>query len=295
MPIVDFQSDDTCFFVTCKCNSNCIMCPMSEDSRQKDGLRCDEEWQDAIASVSETPEHLTITGGEPFLDWQHVSQLMQVINERWPYTPVLILTNGRALSLKILQKSLRDIITPQYRFAIPIHSSVAALHDQISQSPGSYNQTLKGLRFLSDTPAKIEIRLVGHHKNISDINDTFRSLVDMSIRIDIINLIAMEMMGCAARRRKELWVDYRDVYQAAEHGIRYAISKGVDVGLYNFPLCSLPQGAWPLARKSITASKIRYDRACDDCCVKDACGGIFYSTQALNLFHVRPFGKEMFL
>ena len=283
------EDDDVCLFVTEKCNSNCIMCPMSMNSRKR-GLSIEQnDWPDIVKSIPEETPHITITGGEPFLEYARLIPAMQEINKRFPNADILILSNGRALSIHSLFDQLQPVITGMYCFAIPIHASNSDLHDRITNTPGSFAQSMKALRRLSETSAKIEIRIVGHRLNLSNISNTFRMLVQSDIRIDVINLIAMEMMGCAAANRDRLWVDYVDLCHFAEEGIKYAMLHGVDVGLYNFPLCSVPKGMWPLVKQSITPGKARFYKECSECKEYYACGGLFFSTFELGLCNVTPF------
>lgn len=288
MPGLMIDTDDVCLFVTEKCNSNCIMCPMSLDSRKRGLSITGDNWTGLVDLIPDNLAHITITGGEPFLEYKNLLPFLETINKRFPYTEILILSNGRAFSITNLFNELLPLITEQYCFAVPIHASGPELHDRISQTPGSFRQSLKGLKNLSKTTARIEIRIVGHQRNISDLNNIFYMLINSGIRIDVINLLAMEMMGCAAHNRDELWVDYTDLCQSAMQGIKYAILHGTDVGLYNFPLCTIPKQIWPLAKQSITPSKVRFYDECQDCREYNACGGLFYSTYELNLCKVNP-------
>ncbi len=289
MPDFLVEQDDVCIFVTEACNSNCIMCPMSLDSRKRGQRLTVEQWQQLSTILPPDITHITVTGGEPFLEHNDLIPALGFLSSSYPNAEILILTNGRILSLQSIFEQLLPLITEQFCFAIPIHAPEAALHDKITQSPGSFSQTLSALRMLKHTPAKIEIRIVGHQLNIDLISDTIKMLVDSDLRITIINIIGMEMMGCAAAHRKELWVDYDLLCKAAFPGIQYAIHHGTDMSLYNFPLCTVPKGLWPLVKNSITPYKVRYYDECRNCKEYNACGGLFYSTYELNLCHIKPF------
>lgn len=287
------EDDDLVFVMTEACNSNCIMCPMSEDSR-KEGLRFSEDaWSLALEQAPENPNHITITGGEPFLELEQLLHLLDHINDRWPTTPVLILTNGRALCLPQVMQSLLPRLTSNIRFAIPIHGCNAAQHDAVTQSMGSYAQSMAGLLALSDCPAEIEIRVVCHRLNEDYLHQIGASLLQRGVRITRVNFVAMEMNGCAARHRELLWSPYDHLYLAAEPSIFRLITKGIDTGLYDFPLCALPPRAWPLAQKSITGWKVCFDVDCEQCSVRNACGGLFRSTFLLGLWKAHPIAKEV--
>lgn len=291
MPGLIIDKDDICFYVTEKCNSNCIMCPMSLDSRKLGREMCAEQWDHFEEYIPGRVSHITITGGEPFLYYEKLIPVLDKVNRLYPDAEVLILTNGRALSIPKIMEAVRPLITRQYCFAIPIHGSEECIHDYITQAPGSFRQSLTALYQLSSTMARTEVRIVGHQLNIDTISDIYSMLCSMNIRIDIINLIAMEMTGCAARNRDKLWVDYDLLCHAAEKGINYAMVHGINVGLYNFPLCQVPERLWPLVKLSITPYKVRYMDQCEACLYRDACGGMFYSTCLLKLCKVKPFKK----
>ena len=288
MPAVFVDQDGTCLYVTEACNSNCIMCPMSIASRKRGNSLSNDEWQDIFKIIPEDESHITITGGEPFLVFQDLLPVIQNLSTLFPNAEVLILTNGRALAIKHIFQEILPTITDRFCFAIPVHGSTDYFHDAITQTPGSFHQTMQGLKKLSRSQAKIEIRIVGHKLNLSDINNTIKMLVDSDIRITTINIVAMEMTGCAAANRNKLWVDYSELFLSSVEGIRYAVKKGVDVGLYNFPFCAVPKEYWGLVKNSITPSKIRYYEECSDCKEYENCGGLFYSTYELKLFQVRP-------
>ena len=292
---IRLEEHDLLFYITEACNSNCIMCPMSPDSRKRGKVGLEqEEWECFLEDVASgiidlrNIENVCITGGEPLLKWQMVSDILSFISVNMPHIPVLILTNGRAFSLNMIQEVFSKVLTSQCRVAVPIHSVNPGLHDQITQASGSFRETSIGLKFLSNTPSEIEIRVVGHQINASDLQHTLSKLPHMGWRMNCVNIIAMEMHGCAARRRKQLWIDYDELFFIAQSGIISLIEQGVDVGLYNFPLCMLPRSAWGIAKDSISSYKIRYNDNCFECAVKDSCCGLFQSTYLLNLCHTKP-------
>ena len=292
MIFFDENDNSIVWMITERCNSNCIMCPMSADTRKRGKGYTDNNPAILLSELPSDITHIDITGGEPFLNWKKALDVMKNINIHFPQTPVLVLTNGRALSLSFLQKEIQALITAQYRFAIPLHAPNAMLHDKITQSCGSFEQTIDALHFLSGTKAEVEIRIVGSRVNAKKITDLCEYIIDDNIKVDTVNLIGMEMNGQAARNRKQLWIDYDQLYTMAEPGLISLVENGIDVGLYGFPLCALPKRAWAIAKHGIATEKIRYYDACDRCIEKKACGGLFKSTYLLGIYQVKPFEKE---
>ena len=147
MPGISLEPGDICLYVTEGCNSNCIMCPMSEASRKRARSFTAADWESAIEEIPEDVSHFTITGGEPFLQYQNLIPFLQKLTAEYPDVPVLILTNGRALSVQWIQNELIPILTEKFHCAVPIHDYMPESHDKISQTPGSFQQTWKGLPF----------------------------------------------------------------------------------------------------------------------------------------------------
>ena len=205
-PLIE-ENDDLTVFMTESCNSNCVMCPMSRDSRKRGNHSTDEAWAEALAVLHKRRyRHISITGGEPFLMAERLLSLMCTLRDTQADTPVLLLTNGRALCLPQIQAQLKELLDVHDRFGIPIHGSNAALHDAITQSPGSFAQTIAGLHFLADSPADIEIRIVCSALNQDDLSSICWMLCHSGLRITCVNFIAMEMTGSAAYHRDQIWM-----------------------------------------------------------------------------------------
>lgn len=75
-PLIE-ENDDLTVFMTESCNSNCVMCPMSRDSRKRGNHCSDEAWAEALAVLHKRRyRHISITGGEPFLMAERLLSLM---------------------------------------------------------------------------------------------------------------------------------------------------------------------------------------------------------------------------
>ena len=148
MPGLLIEPDDVCLYITEECNSNCIMCPMSEDSRKRGNSVPEEEWGAYLERIPKETKHITITGGEPFLQYKQLIPFLPKLNRNNPDASILILTNGRALAIPKIQQEIEPAITERYCFAIPIHYSNQEVHDAITQTNGSFQQTMKALHFL---------------------------------------------------------------------------------------------------------------------------------------------------
>jgi len=94
----DASSLDNALFITNRCNSNCIMCPVSSIVRKNDPIENISTLLKISSQIPNDSAHITITGGEPFLLRKDIFTLFQFLKDHLNSVEYLLLTNARALS-----------------------------------------------------------------------------------------------------------------------------------------------------------------------------------------------------
>lgn len=242
---------------TNQCNSNCIMCPYAESVRKKSKIPNTEYLLEFVRYLPAHTKHLVVTGGEPTLAQPGFFSMMLDIKNRFSDIQCLLLTNGRTFAIKKMAQLAKQTFPADTLPAIPIYSVHSNVHDTITQAQGSLKQAVNGIQHLLELQFPIEIRVVVSKLNLSEITDLARFLTHTLPSISVVNLMATEMCGNAAIHRKDVWIDYQTAFQSCIPGIEMLIANGINVGLYNFPLCSVPKAYWGLYKKSISEYKIR--------------------------------------
>ncbi len=275
-------SIDNYFFITPKCNSNCIMCPSSDYSRREG----ENENVDRLISIAQhipaDAVHLTITGGEPFLIGEKIFDFIEYLKEKFLYTEFLFLTNGRAFAIKKYIQRLKETIPYNSIVAIPIHGSNARIHDAITRSKGSFEQTISGIKSLLKEHSRVEVRIVLCQQNIDDIFEISNLIIQELKTIEYVSVMSMEMTGNAYHNKEKVWIPYKQAFKKSAKAIMNLIKNGIDVKIYNFPLCTVEKKFRTLCVKSISPEKVRYSEKCDICVVKKSCGGVFAGTYRLE-------------
>lgn len=274
----DDSSMDNFFYVTGQCNSNCIMCPSPEFVRKKGERMTSENLIEIAKHIPTDTRHLTITGGEPFMIGESIFDFIDFLSQKFCDTEFLILTNGRIFSITKYVEILEQTIPANTMLGIPLHGSNENIHDAITQTEGSFTQTVAGVRKLLCKKIKIELRLVVNKLNVEDFYNIAELIVSEFIEIDHVSIMAMEMTGNAFVNKENVWISYKESFGMIEQSILLLIKKGIDVRLFNFPLCTVKSKYWTLCEKSISSDKIRYNSKCSNCVVRDACGGVFAGT-----------------
>ncbi len=278
----DDSSLDNYFFVTSKCNSNCVMCP-SPDLFQKSGENTGVETLIEIARhIPEDAPHLTITGGEPFMIGKDIFRFMEFLRDKFEYTEFLLLTNGRVFALDAYTHRFKETAPENIIVAIPVHGSSKQIHDSITQVDGSFEQTIQGIKKLLKVGVRVEIRIVVNKMNAADIFDIARLICDELSSIEYVSIMAMEMTGSARLNMDKVWIPYREAAKAIEEAAILLLEHEIDVKLYNFPLCTVKNNLWTLCEKSISPDKVRYSDVCSHCKMRKSCGGVFAGTISIE-------------
>lgn len=278
----DDSSIENSFFITEKCNSNCIMCP-SPDYARKRGNSTEVDDLIAIAShiPSDTP-HITITGGEPFMAGKRIFDLLDYCRDKFRRTEFLILTNARIFAVNKYCQRLKETMPGNCIIGVPIHGSCSEIHDSLTRVENSFKQTMTGLRRLQSMGVPIEIRVVVCKPNAQDIRSIACLIAEQLNGVRHVNIMAMEMTGNACVNADLLWIPYRESFRYVKPAIDILVESGIDVGLYNYPLCTVDPEYRLLCAKSISSWKVRYAPACAECYLKESCGGVFAGSYKLE-------------
>lgn len=279
---------DSTIFLGAKCNSNCIMCPAGDTERKKGFSYSRNILMTYIDYLPYDLEYLVITGGEPTLQTNLFLETLSRVKEKYPYTQVLLLTNGRSLSDKWLFDQVYQRRPNNFRIAIPLHGDNPELHDYITRAPGSFAQSILALHRLENTDIKIEIRIVVTKTNCDNLLGIAKLITSNFKRVFCVNFIGLEPRGNCALNYDSVYIDHQTSFLKSKPAIEHLISCSYDVGLYNYPLCAIDKDFWPIAAKSISGYKNVYHQDCEKCNVKEICGGFFTATMSIARPKVFP-------
>lgn len=275
---LDAGSADHTLFITNKCNSNCIMCPVSDPVRKNSEIETADTLLKIAGQIPCDTGHITITGGEPFMMKTDIFRLFDYLRRNLNQTEYLLLTNGRILADREYFTQFEASVPDKMLVGVPLHGYDAETHDRITRARGSFEQTMKGLKNLLSAHIKVEIRIVVSRLNL-DFMDQIADFIARELKgVYTVKFMGLEMLGNARHNFSQVWVDYKESFPYMKEAVKKLVLQGFDVGIYNYPLCCVEKGYWPICEKSITDYKIRYLPQCDNCTKKDACGGMFAGT-----------------
>lgn len=282
------DSEDNAIVVTNQCNANCIMCPDAEAVRNTSDIPYIEKILEQIRYIPNDTNHITITGGEPGMLKEKLIKVLAECKRYLPDTDFLLLSNGRIFSNTEYARHIKENAPQYFRIAIPLYADNEKLHDEITQTKGSFRQTLLGIKKLIENNIDIEIRIVVLKKNYKELKDIAKYIVKEIPEVKMVNIMALEMTGNASKNKKTVWINFEKIKDRLYEACITLLRAGIITNLYNFPLCNLDRRLYSIAHKSITDYKVRYMQQCEECLVKEQCGGFFNSTINVKDIKIRP-------
>ena len=134
----------------------------------------------------------------------------------------------------------------------------------------------------------VELRIVVSKLNYLNLDNIARFICKYLHKAYVVNIVGLEMCGNAAKNRAEVWIDYPEMFTYAKSAIDILYNAGIDVGIYNFPLCAVDEKYRYLCKRSISSYKIVYGDNCDNCRLRPLCGGFFKTTFLLEKPEIKP-------
>lgn len=159
------------------CNNRCVFCAQGDKRSGCPRIPLAELASRLVAVRGET-RGLVLTGGEPMLHKQLLD--LVVIARRLGFKPIQLQTNGRMLAYPdAVRRLLEAGIT---EFSPSLHGSTVAVHDALTRAPGSFAQSVEGIRNVIAAGATIVTNSVMARANLDDVPALVALLASLGVR-----------------------------------------------------------------------------------------------------------------
>lgn len=272
------------------CNIGCVFCSNPVEgfrgTREKYTLdvitRKIEEYKQGhrrFLKFDQVSDYFNLTGGEPTLNPDFL-KILGLIRKEFPKRLIRLLTNGRMFAYEKFCRSVFAIGGDRFETAIPVFGCDAKTHESISRAPGSFANTMEGLRHALDARTgnqKVEVRVILTKIQVKHLDGLISMLVDKFPDIDRLCFLFVEIEGFAEKYRDRLTLPMSECAERVDRS--YAkLKKLQEVRLYHFPLCTLPTRLWPFVYNTLSDIKLEENHAeCGKCLYREACVGVHRS------------------
>jgi His-Xaa-Ser system radical SAM maturase HxsC len=282
-----YNSNHNTLLATERCNSNCLMCSQPPRDRNDISLLFDIH-KKLIPLIPKDCIELGVSGGEPTLMGDLFFDLMQLLKEELPNTEIHVLTNGRSFAWNHMAERLSLIDNRRLMLGIPLYSDFYQIHDYVVQANNAFYQTILGLHNLSRYNQRVEIRVVLHKQTIPRLMNLARYIYKNLPFVEHVAFMGLEYIGYTPKNIDKLWVDPYEYKEELADVVEYLSSQGLNISIYNTPLCVLPERVWSFARKSISDWKNDYLPECQMCSRLNDCGGLFTWNLKKHSEYIKP-------
>tara|TARA_Y100000813_G_scaffold161689_1_gene122216 strand:+ start:7372 stop:8508 length:1137 start_codon:yes stop_codon:yes gene_type:complete len=281
------NSEHNTIFTTDQCNSNCLMC--SQPPKNIDDIEyyfnINKHLIDLIPSST---KQLGITGGEPTLLGNLFFELIKQINTSLPETNIHILSNGRKFGWKSYSDKFSNVKKDKIVIGIPLYSDVEELHNYVVQDRNAFYETVQGIQNLERNNIAVEIRVVLHKVTITRIKQLSEFIWNNFPFVDHVAFMGLEYTGYTHHNYDKLKYDIKQYYDTLIYSVDFLHNMGLNISLYNLPLCVIPPTLWNFARKSISDWKKTNNKECLSCSLVNECSGVFATSKYID-YDIRAF------
>lgn len=244
------------------CNNHCLFCmEENREARARVNGAMTAERVRSIIRRHRGAEELCFTSGEPTLH----PRLADYV--RWSrqagFRHVSLMTNGRRLAYAPYAVALaRAGLTRVY---VSVHGHRAALHDGLTRSPGSFDQTVTGLRnvaALRDRDVQLHTSTVVTRRNVGFLREIYTFLSGIGVHQVVFN--ALQVNGGAARHFDRLVPRYDELRSAFEGLIEETADRGRNAFLVDVPAC-VTEGL-PDRNRGFVESRLHYEAETEGVC-----------------------------
>ncbi len=255
------------------CNNNCICCP--NDLNDKTHKVPFPVIIERIRKLDSNCTDIILTGGEPTIR-EDIFDILEAIKKTHPKKRIQILTNGRRFSyISFARKILKFNIFP----TISLYGN-REVHNQITRTKASYDQTIEGIQNLLSLNCRIRIIIVVNKKNYKVLPEMISLLNNLKSKSEKIHVIIQptEYTGYSAKRfMEELDESVTKMSPEINLAIERLNNNEIDYS-FNFPLCILQNYILTQNKPSIGEfDRIYYSDKCKFCVLNSKCGRIWKS------------------
>ena len=272
--------------LTEQCDNYCLMC--SQPPKDRDDAWLFDRAKQTISLLPPSAQSLGLTGGEPTLHADALIDLLEHCRDATPRLQLHLLSNGRRFAdvefaARYAQVGLADIMV-----GIPVYAPEAGLHDFIVQAQGAFEETIRGILNLASLGQCVEIRIVVQRHTVPILPDLALFIARNLPFIDQVALMGLEMTGLARPNSAEVWIDPADYQRELVDATHILADSHIAAKIYNHQLCVLDERLWPYSVPSISDWKNDYLGICQQCKVRDDCGGVFSTSGNRLSRNLRP-------
>lgn len=215
-----------------------------------------------------------VSGGEPTLYKPRLFQFIKDALRQRPDLTFHVLTNAQHFEWSD-EEALRHWPADRVIWGIPLYSPIGSQHDELVGKAGAFDRLRKSFAVLAKTGALIELRTVVMRPNAPTLPLLSTFISRHLPFVSVWAIMQLESIGYARMNWSELFFDSSSDFASIGRALDICRARGIDVQLYNFPICTVPNNYRTYARPTISDWKQKFLDHCQGCTERSSCSGFF--------------------
>lgn len=257
------------------CNNNCIFCSESDEYLERLEVKSLEKIKEEILMVRENYDFISFMGREPTLrkDFLNILKFAKKLD----FKQISVASNGRMFSYPKFTKSV--LSTGLNQIGCSLSGARASTHDNQTQVPGSFKQTIQGLSNvirMKKPEVSVLVNLTLNKLNYLELDEMIKLLLGVGVKE--INILFIAPLSRRSRTKK-IVMKMSKLGEFVFRTIKkYLNDKHLKILLVEFLPCSLPKEArgyfFPCLEKNSNKKRIPL---CKNCSFRNECDGVLQS------------------
>ena len=216
-----------------QCNNRCRFC-VQGNKREIYPNKSTSQVEAILRKMIKKYQGVVFTGGEPTVRKELVKWVKHA--KKMGYKVIQIQTNGRMFAYKNYCQEI--IKAGANEFSPAIHGSSSKIHDYLTRSPGSWEQTVQGIKNLKLLGQYVLTNSVITKPNYKDLPNLAKLLVNL--RVNQFQFAFMHINQIIVRNKeliKEIVPRHSKAEPYVKKGLQIGINAGINVMAEAIPYC----------------------------------------------------------
>ncbi|MFI0847756.1 His-Xaa-Ser system radical SAM maturase HxsC [Mesorhizobium sp. IMUNJ 23232] len=268
--LIRSQSRHNTLLITERCDQLCVMCSQPPKAGHADLF---PQFTQAVL-LAPAGATVGLSGGEPLLYKDQLFDLIETALSNRPDLRFHVLTNGQHFESGD-KEWLRRVARDRVLWGIPIYAPTPEEHDAIVAKEGAFHRLMESMPVVATSGARIELRTVVTARNVQCLPSLATLITTVLPFCSSWAVMQLEPIGFGRMNWDALFHDNSVDFEPIARAMNIALARGVDVALFNFPLCTVPEAYRIYAPATISDWKQKFLEPCAGCSLRARCGGFF--------------------
>jgi MoaA/NifB/PqqE/SkfB family radical SAM enzyme len=212
-----------------RCTNNCVFCSSREFGDIGANIEREKAKIQQLLDAGHEMAVIEISGNDP-IEYPELISVVEWLRSTSPTSRLVLVTHGRQLRPTV-QGLVKAGVS---QFIVPLYGHLPAIHDAVTRTPGSFEETMGSLAFMADRGVPFYVTTLITPQNLAKLSELFSFLASL------VRGFSVGVPLFSPQRDVVFAVDFAELRPILEQALaEISRVKVVRVRLRNIPRCAL--------------------------------------------------------